>query len=913
MPAKFNRPHLNIVPGVIAGLTPPDQQIVIDEIPGGNARRLTLNFRKRQPSLTIVKSYDTGLIEATVNTPLAAGRQPNPKLLLKRNNFASRIDYVSIYDLADIAVNAIREEAGKAASTPARYRKNLNRPIPHLYPEEKITDRTGKQAAKTAGHEARAWLDTARLRRLNDQICDFMGIDLCRLAHYCYSKFATTDSLNIITAAGADNIRELAKQNPKMTLLGTATLRKPPAQPVTPDALLHLGRGEFHRAAYLAGLPALEPDQIMPLIDPSILSASGYATHKLATMIQLAAAVAAPVPNEIMKEWIQQNGLNQGYYNLSAGREFRLACFRAASMRNRPGPLYVNSRRLREALQGLLLQPAGPDQDPARAADWLERRLQQMQRTNAERSEQIAENLELREARKQNGPPVRPLHSRTNLDPPVPPRPADDVRGRIAELWQDAPAHEQAMQAAAAGSVHITANTVTVTAGATGLPLYTVQRNPSGCLEFHPRPGSDLVIDTQGRIRQGDGTGLPALNAASLAAALSLAPDLPQDPDSPALVQAATAIRYLSSGQQDQARLDRLDARTAAAATEAVNRMIDPQALERAFLASGHPDRVINIDQYNAAKLAGPSLERLTETNPGAAAWIILACPRKVTSSINHPGQLVNIVKKDTGWSKKSEGGTRRHPWKTLAATRPATLRRIVHTPENRETLELDRTMALTAAEAATAAGRRELTASMADVCDLLSDHGGLTPATDAVLLEYCFKDPKAALALGDGLIEIRDYCRANNPTATTFNGLLKAAQKWHRSLQETQRREGMDRRPFKTWESAIAKITLSNGITATALTDTMMLGLESREMRHCVFQYDDYCAKGSARIFHLSSGATAQLSLQKSGWRATQIRRSHNHPPLAEENEAAAELAEKYNEAADRLKREAAQKRRKP
>ena len=287
----------------------------------------------------------------------------------------------------------------------------------------------------------------------------------------------------------------------------------------------------------------------------------------------------------------------------------------------------------------------------------------------------------------------------------------------------------------------------------------------------------------------------------------------------------------------------------------------------------------------------------------------MLACPAKINAPVNHPGQLVNIARKDTGWTKS--GPAHKPPWKTLAATDPEVLRRIALAPGRSQAPALQRRLARTVVAAAAAAGRRRLTPEMAAICERLAAAGGIQPDNDAPLLVHCFNEPQAAADHAAELIEIRDYCRANRPTATTFNGLVKASHKWHRDIQEIQRREGLERRKFLQWDSAIDSITLENGITATALTDTIMLGLESRLQNHCVFQYDEYCAKGRTRIFHLSTGATAQLLLQQHGqWTAGQVRRNRNHPALEAEKEATAELAIRYTEAAQQPRR---RRRRQP
>ena len=883
MPGTFDQPLLDTVPGVIAGLTPPERRIKVEPAPGGGPETLTLSFYRDEPCLVIVKDAGAGLFAVQVAPPQLGGHTALDDLLLNRDRPPRSNDIASIYGLAEQALTQVDQAAREAAAGARKTLRNGRVVMPAKY-----------LAGYAARGEAKARLTLPELNRLNRRIREFLGAERCRLADRCYGPRASVASLNLIQRTGYAVIRDFAKTDPKLACLAMAELTGPPAAWVTKDYLKPPGTvsreylteaaaTRFRKAAAKARLPEPDMAETLAKIDVKTLRAVPNSAMNLGLILTLAAAADDPVPHRIMRQWIIQRAAWYGSPMRGALRDRNwIRVFTECCRLHRQDPRRYGLKPLTWALDAFRFGQDSTLDDVDSPNSLFRRRLTQA--------------LQREETLEAEGPSSRLTGSRK--------RP-DEVRLRIEELWADPARRQAALAAARSGMVEISGDRAAVTAGAGGPVLYEVRRWPDGRLDFRPDPAQAVTIDGLGRIRHHGAPQLPALNAAAAAAALSLDPELPHDAADPRLVQAATAVRYLASrqGEHDFERSDRL---VSERITEAVNAMIDPEAARRAHRAAGwedSPDATVTVPQHNAARLAGESLDQLAETNPGAAAWLILAGPHRVTEPVNHPGQLVTIARRDAGWRRHQ--GNDRPPWKTLAATRPVTLRRLARSPDYRQEHRLDRRMTLAAIAAAAAAGARELTPEMAQICESLASRDGIQPDVDATLLQYCFREPVAALAVGD-LTELRDYCRGRTPTAATFSGLRKASHRWHRDLQEEQRRAGLESRAYRQWESAIGRIALSNGIVAEALTDTIMLGVESRDMNHCVFQYDEYCARGRSRIFHLSSGATAQLTLQRGAWEASQVRRTSNHPALAEEQEAAEELALRYTEAAKRPGRRA-------
>ena len=141
--------------------------------------------------------------------------------------------------------------------------------------------------------------------------------------------------------------------------------------------------------------------------------------------------------------------------------------------------------------------------------------------------------------------------------------------------------------------------------------------------------------------------------------------------------------------------------------------------------------------------------------------------------------------------------------------------------------------------------------------------------------------------------------------TATTFGGLTKAVNRWHAQLNREKTR--------KQWESNVA----ANGgvvrkwqpvmghfnhqeVTATELTDEVMLLDEALELDHCVYLYGPRTERGTVRIFSLSdqSGgrATTSIAMSEGTWHLEQTRARANHPAPEAMRECARELVAACN-----------------
>lgn len=171
-------------------------------------------------------------------------------------------------------------------------------------------------------------------------------------------------------------------------------------------------------------------------------------------------------------------------------------------------------------------------------------------------------------------------------------------------------------------------------------------------------------------------------------------------------------------------------------------------------------------------------------------------------------------------------------------------------------------------------------------------------------------------------MANIADYVHAEPEAAarcTTWNGLLKASQRWHgeaavRAIAEAERiRKQQDAEAVTPWPSAVA--THHAQIWhARALVTAVDLSRESIMLKHCVGSggYANQCRAGRSRIFHLQpngiadddvaaqhrSATTLELGLDQNGWYIRQHKGYQNRKANLVEDQWAKELLDAWNKA---------------
>ena len=905
MTKPLSRIELAIVPSIMARITPPGRRMIKERSEDGETETLKFIFFDGRTSLLATRNAVTGTASALAREEASEyygsgspSQTREDELLLNKTSWN---DFRKTVSAASLVKNALMTAAGTAADA-------AKKTLPPGQPEsaKRKAAQTAFRAAKKA---AAGFLGTEQEKEAVKALKEFLGKDVCRLAENIWGINATVQHVNGLRRAGVRNVEQAMKEHPQLTRLALASSNHW-EEATTPEELHRLGRIELELTAGM-----LDPDKrtedddpvsMLERIDRSVFTKFRYTRKRLALALLIARGTKFPLPQFAVIAWLDQNLYAGHRYDrpdqveptFSRKHEenrykakihaVRHACRLYAEQPEIYTP-YIMRRTLLELPRRIEVNAANPAlnisihqvPDPARIAMGTQ--------AHADRLIELNNSV----------PKTRRSPRRENPDLET-----EETGARIAALWSVPERREQA--AAAAPEVRETKSGAALKAGRDGPELYSINKRGNGAIEFRPGPLPGITVSRDGTFRYGQSPLLPALNAAALTAALSLDSELPGNPDRPETITAAAAVAALADGATIE-RLFIADFNAALSVTRAANRLLDPETAERAARVTGRAESEeawIAIEEYNASALAGESLDRLAVTNPGAAAWIVRGCPSRVKTAIRHPGQLVSKARKDAAWETP---GTRRSVWKVLTATKPEVLERLRRNKKGEAKTRYDRQATRMCAVAAAHAGAKSITEDMAGILEALTEEDDILPDQDGTLLAYCFREPEAALETD--LIELRDYCRAWNPTATTLSGLRKAAVRWHHLLRQEMNGAGAGKRPYLNWETAIKETGLSGNIKATALTDTLMLAREGERMKHCVVTYDTYCAKGRSRVFHLSSGATVQLTRHSAGWKASQVRREMNARPSEEDEAAAKELAERYTEAWREEKAKAARK----
>ena len=443
--------------------------------------------------------------------------------------------------------------------------------------------------------------------------------------------------------------------------------------------------------------------------------------------------------------------------------------------------------------------------------------------------------------------------------------------------------------------------------------LLGVTRSPGGFLQIHGNPAwtSGLHIPSpRGEDIQWSSRGTGMENALD-AGMKTLMKSVGKDKSLSRKRAQAALVKFLDENVED------IDQSLSGRLLTSVKSLADPQAWH---LAKEHAETV-TPHRYNTAAGAIPHLQYLEDTNPGALAWALAYA--EPNEEIRHPGQIIALARE----SIFKAGLNQRH-WR-YAATLPgktvrtiarnaapasaatvigaianaraipsptiinATLERMLHdekatqkTRDSNNTVRMQMQIKISFAEWGNQEHRQRIETWQTNQERTLSM---LFRESARLLLEE--PGESAQQELTRQIPDIRDYltAKAHIPiTATTWRGLVRASQAWHREQlvrpSELRWQKILQQRGgrYLAWEPLVEPTEI-NGLTITPLASELDLYQESREMLHCVISYGSRCAAGSSIIVSLQekgrSVATSELIPAPGGWAENQTRGKRNHP----------------------------------
>ena len=161
--------------------------------------------------------------------------------------------------------------------------------------------------------------------------------------------------------------------------------------------------------------------------------------------------------------------------------------------------------------------------------------------------------------------------------------------------------------------------------------------------------------------------------------------------------------------------------------------------------------------------------------------------------------------------------------------------------------------------------------------------------------------------------LSIADYVHANSKqgrrvTSTTWNGLKKKSDAWHRQRRQeraeaTRHRQENQNEASKDicWNSLVGEMK-SNGLTASPVVSRTGLAEEANAMGHCVDEYWERCAAGACRIFSITKGsrrvATGEISRRRNRWKPRQTLGRKNADPGTRARQVMEKVAANYQRA---------------
>ena len=342
---------------------------------------------------------------------------------------------------------------------------------------------------------------------------------------------------------------------------------------------------------------------------------------------------------------------------------------------------------------------------------------------------------------------------------------------------------------------------------------------------------------------------------------------------------------------------------------QALRSLLDPgiwEAACRATLpapAQSDPRATLTAHRYNAAARLGPHLDDLACSNPGALAWGLAHLEQEPQDHRD----LTRAAREHT-----LAAGLEPQAWRRLA-TLPA--------PLLAETLDCtdpqDLAQAVNIMHHAAAVPRPTILQAAADMLRECRETLQYSRRPQALvyrdnlhrLVLLLFRASEAGIPdndLLDQAQEALDHARqCQEPSRnTTWNGLLKAAQRWHREHQQRQEARQFPAGPNPAPWDSLLPTAQREGLTIIPLTTPEMLRQEGLSMRHCCSTYAARCSRGERRIFSVRRPgeprplATGEIALRNGAWQAVQVRGYRNHTASPEAQEAIRQTAVAYQEA---------------
>ena len=346
---------------------------------------------------------------------------------------------------------------------------------------------------------------------------------------------------------------------------------------------------------------------------------------------------------------------------------------------------------------------------------------------------------------------------------------------------------------------------------------------------------------------------------------------------------------------------------------DALHRMIDPSALNHAVQLHREHD-LLNFQKmplaiYNFAATGADHLTDLTATNPGAVAWLLRGQDLDQLQEVNHPGQIITAAK-----HSMAAHGLWKQAWKTAAATDNDITRWIIDNCGYRALATAFNALSQIPQDRHNA--RLLALKDSAPVWSIKQQKTNQFPETVnhniQKMIILAVKDGTVSTTYRSNFIQTLDYVESLSLAgitlrSTTWDGLQKAQEAWHRRLRQTQMAHSWQNivadncGAYHCWNSLVP--TIEHGdFTLDPLTTEFDLYLESNDMRHCVISYGSSCAGGNSRIFRIQEGGkhigTGEIQMISDKWTATQVRGILNNRISPEAEEAMQHAAEAYNKA---------------
>ena len=342
---------------------------------------------------------------------------------------------------------------------------------------------------------------------------------------------------------------------------------------------------------------------------------------------------------------------------------------------------------------------------------------------------------------------------------------------------------------------------------------------------------------------------------------------------------------------------------------EAIRTLLHPQTWERAH----NLDAPVNTFKYNLSLTLGQELLLLADTNPGAVTWVMAYSQTQDTPS--HPGQFITLAK-----NMLLSAGLEPANWKYAATMDRPTMNRLTQHPNaSHNTALLLNAMAQARATPTENTTQEILRAILPHVTTQGRTHllntGPQHPLrynVTRMTMLLCRESARlhknngehqqkqltqAAMGVLDYILHLLRQDE-NNIRSSTWNGLLKASNRWHEDIRRQQALNRQQPQPYQSWHSLVGTLT-SGPYTVVPLTDNVQLQEESIMMGNCVNGYTRGCLAGPSRIFSVQKGgrrvATGQITIVANKWRETQTRGWKNTDPPDEVVEAMVHTAKQY------------------